>query len=111
MNETGSTVTTRPDWGTRDPQACERLGEALSRRGYVFWDAKKREWIVLDPEHPGEWRQVRALSDSAEPQLWWLRLWCECSRLTAADSPCVHKAAVYYEVNKPSQYRMYREGY
>lgn len=111
MSAIGSTVTTKPDWDTRDPQACERLGEALSKQGYVYYRSKSGEWLVVDPSMKDGYHTVRSLATNVPVDDWCLRLWCDCIHFDKADSPCVHKAAVYYEVKKPSQYRMYHEGY
>lgn len=104
-------TTIRPDWETRDPQACDRLGEALARQGYVYYRARTGEWLVVDPSLKDGYRTVRSLSALADKDDWAQRLWCDCVHFTTADAPCVHKAAVYHEVKKPSQYRMYHEGH
>ena len=101
----------RPDWETRDPQACEHLGEALSKIGYVIWRPKTGEWAVMDPARNGEYRTVRSLVQNVPVDDWERRLWCDCARFENAEKPCVHKAAVYHEVRKPSPWRMYHDGY
>lgn len=101
----------RPDWSTRERDACDTLGEALARQGYVIWRPKAGEWAVMDPLHIGEYRTVKSLSQYRPPEEWWSRLWCDCARYETADGACVHKAAVWHEIKKPSPWRMYHEGY
>lgn len=111
MSTTGSTVTTKPDWNTRDPQAAEELGRRLATAGYVIWQSRGSVWIVLQPGKEGTYHRVHVDPTKSPRDPWWVWLMCDCNQAPGYCEPCVHKAAVVHETKKPSPYRMYHEGY
>lgn len=100
----------RIDWEPSDLEWCNKLGERLSKGGYVQYRHRTREWIVCTPDQEQVHQTVRIDQENLADALPWVRLTCTCTLSRFNDGVCVHKAAVHHHATQDSEYSHYATG-